>query len=156
MADSATAEKKGRTQHGWAWVALCLAFGLHVLDEAFTDFLSVYNPVVRGLRERYPFLPLPTFRFEVWLALLATAVVVLLLLSPFVFRGARWMIPVSYGFAVVMLANGVAHLLISFSWGRPMPGAYSSPVLLVASAWLLVCACQQQGSVGRATSGSGE
>jgi len=45
-------------------VGLCVAFGLHVVDEALTDFLSVYNPIVRAVRARLPFLPLPTFTFR--------------------------------------------------------------------------------------------
>jgi len=31
---------------GFAWVLLSLALTLHVIDEALTDFLSVYNPAV--------------------------------------------------------------------------------------------------------------
>ncbi len=49
-----------------AWVALCLALAVHVADEALTDFLSVYNPAVISIRERLPWLPLPTFTFDVW------------------------------------------------------------------------------------------
>ena len=53
-----------------AWVALCTAFVAHVVDEALTDFLSVYNPAVSALRETLPLLPLPTFAFSSWLTLL--------------------------------------------------------------------------------------
>jgi hypothetical protein len=34
------------TEFGIAWIALCLAFALHIIDEALTGFLSVYNPTV--------------------------------------------------------------------------------------------------------------
>jgi hypothetical protein len=52
-------------------VALCAALALHVADEALSGFLSVYNPAVRAIRERVPFLPLPTFLIAaaVWLLL---------------------------------------------------------------------------------------
>jgi hypothetical protein len=39
-----------------------------VTDEALTDFLSVYNPAVQAIRKRVPFIPLPIFKFRVWLA----------------------------------------------------------------------------------------
>ncbi|MGD1101043.1 MAG: hypothetical protein ABSA59_03165 [Terriglobia bacterium] len=129
----------------WAWIALCLALALHVADEASTGFLSVYNPTVMALRKSRPWLPFPVFTFKVWLAGLVIAVVLLLCLSVFVWRGARWMRPIGYGFAVIMLANGLGHILgtifgrtvASIRFPRPMPGFYSSPFLLLASAYLL-------------------
>jgi hypothetical protein len=122
-----------------------LGFVLHVVDEALTDFLSVYNPTVLALRAQTRWLPLPTFSFELWLAGLILANVVLLLLSPYAFRGARWMRPLAYGFAVIMILNGVGHVLgtiagqtvASVRFPRPMPGFYSSPFLLVAAIYLL-------------------
>jgi hypothetical protein len=50
-----------------AWVALALALGLHVTDEALTGFLPVYNGVVGGIRANHPWVLLPTFTFPVWL-----------------------------------------------------------------------------------------
>jgi hypothetical protein len=117
---------------------VCLA--LHVTDEALTDFLAVYNPNVLAIRRRLPFLPLPTFTFKVWLSLLILAVAVLLALSPFAFRGARWMVPLSYVLAIIMFLNGLAHVVSSIYLRRWMPGVYSSPLLLAASAWLLAAA----------------
>lgn len=125
-------------RYGRAWVALCLALGVHVADEALTDFLSVYNPTVRAIRKQLPLLPLPTFTFEVWLAGLIAAVVVLLALSVFAFRGARWMAPLSYVFGVLMLCNGLLHFAGSIYLGRLMPGVYSAPLLLAGSVYLLV------------------
>src|SRR5256885_3873849 len=57
----------GASRLGVAWLALCGGLAIHVADEALTDFLSVYNPAVRAIRARFPFLPLPTFTFPVWL-----------------------------------------------------------------------------------------
>jgi len=129
----------------WAWIALCLALALHVADEASTGFLSVYTPTVMALRKSRPWLPFPVFTFGVWLAGLVVANVLLLCLSVFVLRGARWMRPIGYGFAVIMFANGLGHILgtilgrtvASIRFPRPMPGFYSSPFLLLASAYLL-------------------
>jgi hypothetical protein len=131
---------------GMAWVALCLALALHVTDEATTGFLSVYNPTVRALRARLGYWPMPTFEFRDWLIGLITAVLVLLALSPFVFRGARWIRPLFYSFAVVMIANGLGHTagtvfgrtISSVRFSRPMPGFYSSPFLLAASVYALI------------------
>ena len=98
-------------RHGWAWVTLCAALAIHVADETLTDFLSVYNPAVQAIRRHVPFLPLPIFTFRVWLTGLILAVVLLLALSRFVFHGARWMLPLSYIFGVLMLGKiGRAHV----------------------------------------------
>jgi hypothetical protein len=51
---------------GQAWVALTLALARHVADEALTGFLDVYNPIVRSMRDRVEWFPMPTFTFEVW------------------------------------------------------------------------------------------
>lgn len=122
---------------GRAWVALTVALALHVADEAANDFLSVYNPAVRSLRERLPFLPLPEFTFAVWLSGLIAAVIILLALSPAAFRGARWLRIVSWPYGVIMLLNGLGHIGGSIYFGRLMPGVYSAPLLLAASVYLL-------------------
>lgn len=60
----ATTDSGSNSGHwGWSWLALCAALAVHVADEALTDFLSVYNPIARAIRERVPFLPLPVFTF---------------------------------------------------------------------------------------------
>ena len=138
----------GQTQargFGFAWIALCAAFATHVADEALTGFLEIYNPTVLALRQRYDWFPMPQFEFTAWLTGLVTALAVLFALSPFAFRGARWLRPLAYVFAVVMLVNAAGHTLgtilgrtlPSITFERPMPGFYSSPLLFVASAYLL-------------------
>ncbi|MGH9936200.1 MAG: HXXEE domain-containing protein [Blastocatellia bacterium] len=122
---------------GWAWVSLCLALAVHVFDEAMTDFLSVYNPAVQAIRQRFPFFPMPVFTFEVWLTGLIAAIIILLLLSPFAFRKSEWMKLLSYPFAILMLLNGMGHIAGSFYLGRLAPGVYSSPLLLAGSIYLL-------------------
>ena len=127
-------------QFGVAWLMLCLALAIHVTDEALTNFLAVYNPTVIAIRSRLPYIPLPTFSFPVWLTGLVVAVVVLFGLSPFVFRGARIMVPLAYLFGIFMLANGLQHIGGSIYMHRLMPGVYSAPCLLATSIYLLISA----------------
>ena len=135
---SSTADgSPGAVRHGRAWTALSLALAVHVADEALNGFLSLYNPIVTAAREKLPFLPFPTFRFPVWLGGLIFAVVVLLFLSRFAFRGSRWMRPLSYFIGIVMLFNGLLHFVGSVYMDRPMPGVYSSPLLLACAIYLL-------------------
>jgi hypothetical protein len=123
-----------------SWIGLALALGLHVADEAANDFLAYWNPLVESLRDRAPALPLPTFGFELWLGGLTGAILVLLLLARFVRRGADWMRPVSYVLAVIMLGNGLLHIVGTVLQGRAVPGVYSAPVLLLAAGALLATA----------------
>ena len=125
---------------GGAWFALTLALALHVIDEAAHDFLSIYNPSVLAIRQRFPLLPLPTFTFPVWLTGLILAVLGLLALSPLALRNNRWLVRLSCPFAALMFANGFGHIGYSLYSKTLMPGVWSSPLLLMASAWLLVAA----------------
>ena len=142
-----TPEKLGPTRKlGIAWVLLCAAFALHIADEALTGFLAVYNPTVDALREQLGYWPMPNFEFREWLMGLIFAVIVLFLCSPFVFSGHRWIRPVVYFLALVMLFNGLGHSYFtvlghtvrSVHFPRPAPGFYSSPFLLVTSIYALV------------------
>src|SRR5882757_679133 len=85
---------------GFAWLVFCCALALHVADEALTGFLSVYNPTVLAMRVRFGFWPMPTFDFRVWLTALIIGIVVLVALSPFAFRNARWIRLLSYFLAI--------------------------------------------------------
>jgi hypothetical protein len=126
-----------RRRHWLAWIALCVALALHVADEALTDFLGFYNPVVMSMREKHPWLPLPLFVFETWLAWLVFAVVSLVGASCFVWRGRWAMRPISHVFAGFMLLNGLLHIAGSIYLGYPMPGVYTSPLLIAASVLLI-------------------
>ncbi len=137
----------GRSQgapFGRAWLWLCLALLLHVSDEALTGFLGVYNPIVIAVRQRAPWLPLPTFEFHIWLGGLLVAVAALLSLTRFASRGAAWLRPLAYLFAGLMIFNAMSHTAgaIGARWlpvpsPRLMPGLVSSPLLLAASVYLL-------------------
>lgn len=119
-------------------MGLCAALAIHVVDEALTDFLAVYNPTVLAVRQRYPSLPLPEFTFETWLSLLIFAILALVAASYFVWKGRWAMRPISHVFAIVMLLNGLLHIAWSIYAWKLMPGVYSSPLLLVASIALIV------------------
>jgi len=127
-------------QFGRAWIGLAGALALHVTDEALTDFLSVYNPAVLAIRERLPYLRLPTFTFRVWILGLAAGILLLFVLVPVAFRGSRWLALLAMPFSVLMIGNALGHIGSSVFMGRLMPGVYSSPVLLVAALFTLVCA----------------
>ena len=131
---------------GWPWFALTVAFALHVFDEATTGFLAVYNPTVIAMRERWGWFPMPTFQFREWLVGLLVAVAVCFALTPFAARGARWMRPLAWLYAVIHFSNAIGHTLgtilghtvASVTFPRPAPGFYSSPLLLIGSVWLMV------------------
>jgi len=134
---------------GWAWLALAVALTLHVLDEALTGFLSVYNPTVLAMKRRLSWFPMPVFTFIPWLAGLILGVGLMLALTPWAFSNAPWIRPLAYFLVVVMTLNGLGHIagtifgrtVSSVRFRRPMPGFYSSPLLLWASIYLL---CQLQ------------
>ena len=130
---------------GRAWVALTVALAIHVTDEAITGFLSVYNPTVLAIRETFPNFFMPIFTFQVWLGGLIGLIVILLSLSPFAFRGARWIRYLAWPLAIIMLLNAGGHTLgtifgqtvSSVQFPRPMPGFYSSPLLAAASIFMM-------------------
>lgn len=120
-----------------AWLALCLALGFHVVDEATNDFLSLYNPTAQSIRATFPWLPIPIFTFQVWLSGLILAVVLLLSLPSFAFRNSPRLRPLAWFFAVLMAANALGHFGSSIYLNRLAPGVVSSPLLLAASLYLV-------------------
>jgi hypothetical protein len=125
---------------------LCAALALHIVDEALTGFLAVYNPTVLSVRQRWAWFPMPTFEYREWLVGLIAACAILTLLAPFAFWGARWLRLLAWIFAAIMLLNGLGHTLAtvlghtveSVTFSRPAPGFYSSPLLLAASLWMML------------------
>ena len=128
------------------WLALTVGFALHVTDEALTGFLDVYNPTVVAMRQRWGWFPMPTFAFHEWLSALIVGVIFCFALTPFAQRGSRALRPLAWFYAVLMFFNGMGHTVFTIlgqtvetvRFPRPAPGFYSSPILLVASAWLFV------------------
>lgn len=136
----------GESGFGRAWLALTVAFALHVFDEATTGFLHVYNPTVTAMRARWGWFPMPTFGFRQWLIGLSVAVLFCFALTPVATRGPRWLRPLAWFYAVLMFANGMGHTVFtvlgrtvpSVTFSRPAPGFYSSPFLFVGSVWLML------------------
>ena len=130
---------------GSAWFALCAAFALHILDEATTGFLAVYNPTVTSLHERWSSFPMPTLTFREWLLGHIVVCGLLFCLTPVAARGMRGLRPLAWAYAVVMFLNGLGHTIgtilghtvASVTFSRPAPGFYSSPLLFGASLWLM-------------------
>jgi hypothetical protein len=127
-----------------AWGVMAWAILIHVLDEAWNNFLVVYNPTAIALNDRYPWLPLPVFQFEYWLGGLVLAVAVLFALKRVARRGSCGMVIAARLLAVAMAVNGIWHIALTIAgktptgmvFTRPMPGFWSSPVLLAASVYL--------------------
>ena len=119
-----------------AWLALVVVLAAHVADEASTDFLGVYNPLVLELRSRIPWFPMPTFSFAPWLAGLCGLVLVLALLGPAVRRGSRGTRVMAWALSVIMFLNALGHLGGSAYFRAWLPGTSTAPFLLVASAAL--------------------
>jgi hypothetical protein len=131
-------------RHVRAWLLVVAAVALHVTDEAFTGFLDFYNPLVRDIRTRVTWFPMPTFTMEVWLAGLIALVVVLALLTPVVRRGAIGTAAASWVLAIIMFLNGLGHLAGSVYFQRWLPGATSAPLLLAASVHLMQVQCRRR------------
>jgi hypothetical protein len=130
------------TRLGRAWVALTLSLAAHVADEALTGFLDVYNPIVRAMRARVSWFPMPTFTFEVWITGLCLAVAALFALSPLAFRRSPLVRIAAFPYAVIMTLNGVGHLMGSIYLQRWAPGTTTAPLLIASSAWLASAAMQ--------------
>jgi len=134
------------TQVRTAWLWLVVALALHVIDEASTGFLDVYNPTVRALRARVGWFPMPEFSFDVWVTGLAVLVLGLALLTPLVDRGPGAVRAATIFFAGLMVLNGAAHItgtivgrtVATVRFERPMPGSWSSPLLIGAAVLFIV------------------
>jgi hypothetical protein len=135
--DSSVKNTGQNTGFGLAWILLCFTLAVHVLDEALTDFLAFYNPAVESIQKQFPFLPLPTFTFPIWIALLIFAIISLSLLSPFAFGKPRRMKILAWAFGIVMLLNGILHIAVSIYLGKMVSGVFTSPLVLISSIYLL-------------------
>jgi hypothetical protein len=132
------------TSFGTPWLLLCLAFAMHVWDEAAHDFLSYYNSTVLALYGHFSWFPRMDMQFRTWLAALLVANLVLLGLTPWAYRNARWLRPLAYVFAGIQLLNGTGHILAairgstvpSVQFEGPAPGVYTAPLLVALAAYL--------------------
>ena len=142
---SGRAGRRAHLRHGLAWVGLCLALAAHVADEALAGSLNLYGPAALALNRHVPYPQPPDFAPEVWLTLAVETIIVLLMLAPFVFYGARWTAVLSYPFAVVAFFYGLSHPAGSLYFSTAVPGLYTSPLLLAGAAALLLSVHRVQG-----------
>lgn len=121
-----------------SWLFLIVSLTLHVIDEALNNFLDFYNPLVLKIKEHISFIPLPTFTFRIWISGLSIGVVLLLLMTPFIYDRNRFFIPVAKIFSILMILNGLAHIIGSIYYDRILPGLFSSPILIIFSAYFIL------------------
>ncbi len=143
MSDQRTMAAGG--SYGAAWLLLCLAFALHVWDEAAHDFLSYYNATVLALYGHFSWFPRMDMQFRTWLTVLVVVNVALLAFTPWAYRNARWLRPLAYAFAGIELLYGAGNILAAIR-GRTVPsvhfegaapGVYTAPLLVILAAYLI-------------------
>jgi protein-S-isoprenylcysteine O-methyltransferase Ste14 len=120
-----------------AWLYLCLHVAAHGIEEALNGFVDVWDPFLAEMRARTG-LPLPHFIFADWLTMVAVGIAALTAMTPLVARGLRGFRAGSYIFAGLMIVNGVNHLSSPLYLGRFLPGQFTSPLLILASLWLIL------------------
>src|SRR5207253_10764998 len=128
------------TSFGAAWIAMSMAFGLHVIDEAATHFLDWYNPIASRIRARLPIPFPPTFSFWPWFLGLLAVTAILFALIPLAISQDRTIAWIAIAVGVINVGNGLLHIVASMRYGRRVPGVISAPLLLACAAWLLVVA----------------
>jgi hypothetical protein len=122
---------------GAAWLAAAIALGLHVVDEAATDFLRDYNPVATRIRARLHVPFPPTFSFWPWLIGLLVVTAILLALTPLAFANERRLRGVAVFLGVIHTFNGLLHIGAAIRLRRRVPGLTTAPLLLLTGVWLL-------------------
>ena len=128
------------TQFGAAWIAMAIAFGVHVIDEAATNFLDSYNPIASRIRERLRVPFPPTFTFWPWLLGLLAVTAILFALIPQTVDPNRGILWLGVALGVINVGNGLLHIITSIRLRRRVPGVISAPLLLACAGWLLVTA----------------
>lgn len=111
---------------------------LHVADEAANNFLGFYNPLIMRIRERISFFPFPVFSFNLWIAGLSLLIIILILFTLLIYKRNRIIIFIIKIFSLLMILNGLGHIIGSIYYSRILPGFYSSPFLIGFSIYLLV------------------
>lgn len=123
---------------GGAWLAASVSLGLHVLDEASTDFLAWYNPIAARIRARLHIPFPPSFTFWPWLIGLFVATGVLLALTPIAFANDPRLYGVAVFVGIIHIFNGLLHTVASLRYRRRVPGLITAPLLIVTGVWLLL------------------
>ena len=121
-----------------AWFVLCVLLALHIAEEAASGDYRAYGQSLALLRELFPQLPIPQFRFTVWLVDIAGAIIVLFLLTGLVHKNYQIMRSASFALATFTTANAMLHILLSLASDQVLAGTLTSPLLLVASLFLFL------------------
>jgi type II secretory pathway component PulF len=126
-----------RNRNVIAWLLIISAIALHVADETITGFLPFYNNIVERLREHLGFFPAPTFSFVIWFGGLIIGILLCFGFTIFIARGGnlvRWIATI---LGSLMIFNALGHLSGSLYFGKILPGTWSSPLLLLASLFMV-------------------
>jgi hypothetical protein len=141
---------------GVSWLTLAIVFGLHVLDEAATQFLASYNPTARRIRSHLKGIPFPpVFTFWPWLLGLLAITAILFSLAPMAYAHVAWLVPVAIFFSLINIGNGLLHIVAAVILRRRVPGLITAPFLLASASWLLyaaICLTLSCGKMERASS----
>jgi hypothetical protein len=120
-----------------AWLLFVLSLLLHIIDEAVNNFLDFFNPMVLKIKEQISFIPLPVFTFNLWISGLILAIIILLLITFFVYNRTRFLFPLIKIFATLMIINGLAHIIGSVYFDKILPGFISSPILIAFAVYFI-------------------
>lgn len=126
------------TSIGPAWLAAAIALGLHVADEAATDFLAWYNPTAARIRARLHLPFPPSFTFWPWLIGLLVLTGILLAFTPLAFANDRGLFGAAVFVGVIHIFNGLLHTVAAIRFRRRVPGLTTAPLLIASGVWLLV------------------
>jgi hypothetical protein len=111
----------GGSGFGRAWFLLTAAFALHVLDEATTGFLHVYNPTATAMRARWGMVPHAGLRVSPVAHRTERSRLILLRphapSRPAAHDGLR---PLAWFYAILMFLNGMGHTVLRFSDARSL------------------------------------
>jgi hypothetical protein len=121
-----------------AWILMISAISVHVFDEIVTGFLPFYNQLILNLRGRLGFFLMPTLTFGAWVAGLITAIIICFSLTPVVNRGGKFIRVFTTVLGLLMIVNALGHILGSVYFARFLPGFWSSPLLLLTAALVVV------------------
>jgi hypothetical protein len=135
-----------KNDFGAAWLLLCISLAAHAWDEGAHSFLDYYNATALTLYGHLQgFLPRIDMAFRAWLTIWIVIILAGLVLAPFAFRNAPWMAKLAKVAAFIVLAITIGFVLVQARGGTvgsvrfegPVPGIYTTPLLLFASGYLL-------------------
>ena len=121
-----------------AWFVHSAVLALHIAEEATSGAYLIYGETLDFLRQIYPQLAIPPFRFTIWLLDITGTMLVLLSLTWLVHKRFQIMRPASFALATFTTANAMMHILFSLASDRVLAGTLTSPFLLAASLFLLL------------------